>query len=227
MKTRCQSIFRAAYHSFDRAVFAGAVLLIVTSAPAQNLFVSDYISSGTIYEFTPGGAQSTYVSGLPYTEGLAFDSAGNLFEADQNSGNIYEFTPRGRQSTFASGLNEPSGLAFDSAGDLFETDLGSGNIYEFTPGGTRSTFASGLSCPNALAFNSAGNLFEADFASGNIHEFTPAGVQSTFASGLPAPAELAFQGEPLPMPEPSALGLLAVGVTALLVRRRNLAAVRI
>ena len=143
MKTRCQSIFRAAYHSFDRAVFAGAVLLIVTSAPAQNLFVSDYISSGTIYEFTPGGAQSTYVSGLPYTEGLAFDSAGNLFEADQNSGNIYELTPRGRQSTFA--------------------------------------------------------------------------------SGLPAPAELAFQGEPLPMPEPSALGLLAVGVTALLVRRRNLA----
>ena len=142
MKTRCQSIFRAAYHSFDRAVFAGAAMLISFSAQAQN---------------------------------------------------------------------------------LFEADRGSGNIYEFTPGGVRSTFASGLNAPLGLAFNSAGNLFEADFASGNIYEFTPAGVQSTFASGLPAPAELAFQGEPLPVPEPSALGLLAVGVTALLVRRRNLA----
>jgi hypothetical protein len=223
MKTRCQSIFRAAYHSFDRAVFAGAVLLIVTSAPAQNLFVSDYISSGTIYEFTPGGAQSTYVSGLPYTEGLAFDSAGNLFVGIQNLGEIYKYTPGGVQSIFASGLNGSWGLAFDSAGDLFEADALSGHIYKFTPGGTRSAFASGLSFPAALAFNSAGNLFEADQNSGNIYEFTPRGRQSTFASGLPAPAELAFQGEPLPMPEPSALGLLAVGVTALLVRRRNLA----
>ena len=76
--------------------------------------------------------------------GLAFDSAGNLFEADVNSGNIYEFTPDGTRSTFASGLNGPFGLAFDSAGNLFEADEVSGNIYEFTPGGTRSTFASGL-----------------------------------------------------------------------------------
>jgi hypothetical protein len=49
-------------------------------------------------------------------------------------------------------------------------------------------------------------------------------VRSTFASGLNHPADLAFQ----PVPEPSALGLLAIGGTALLVRRRrNLAAVRI
>jgi hypothetical protein len=60
--------------------------------------------------------------------------------------------------------------------------------------------------------------------SGTITEITPGGIQSTFASGL-SPTDLAFQGETLPVPEPSALGLLAVGATALLVRsRRNLAA---
>ena len=265
MKTKFKSTLRAARDSFSGAVFAGVVLLITSSAQAQNLFVSTYTSSGTIYEFTPDGAQSTYVSGLPYSEGLAFDSAGNLFvgiqnlgkiykytpggvqstfasglngswglafdragnlfEADALSGHIYKYTSGGARSTFASGLNGPSGLAFDNAGDLFETDLGSGNIYEFTPGGARSTFATGLYRPNALAFNSAGNLFEADFASGNIYEFTPDGVQSTFAAGLPAPVELAFQGKLLPVPEPSALGLLAVGATAFLIRRRrNLAA---
>ena len=57
-------------------------------------------------------------------QALAFNSAGNLFVADQNSGNIYEFTPGGVQSTFASGLDYPYGLAFNSAGDLFVADDG-------------------------------------------------------------------------------------------------------
>jgi hypothetical protein len=115
-------------------------------------------------------------------------------------------------------------LAISSAGDLFVTDIESQSIYEFTPGGAQSTFASGLYHPFGLAFDSAGDLFVSDYGSGNIYEFTPGGVRSTFASGLNHPADLAFQ----PVPEPSALGLLAIGGTALLVRRRrNLAAVRI
>jgi hypothetical protein len=140
MKTKFKSTLRAARDSFSGAVFAGVVLLITSSAQAQNLFVGD--ASGNIYEYTPGGARST----------------------------------------FASGLNGPWGLAFNSAGDLFVVEGGySGNIYEFTPGGVESTFASGLSGPLGLAFQ--------------------------------------------PVPEPSALGLLAVGATAFLVRRRrNLAA---
>ena len=137
------------------------------------------------------------------------------------SGNIYEFTPSGAQSTFASGLNQPSGLAFDSAGNLFETDYGSGNIYEFTPSGVQSTFASGLNGPQGLAFDSAGNLFETDSGSGNIYEFTPGGAQSTFASGLDNPVGLAFQGENLPVPEPSALGLLAFGMFGMTLLRRH------
>ena len=65
----------------------------------------------------------------------------------------------------------------------------------------------------------AQNLFVG--SGGNILEFTPGGVESTFASGLSGPLGLAFQ----PVPEPSALGLLAVGATAFLIRRRrNLAA---
>src|SRR5208282_2898869 len=155
----------------------------------------------------------------------ASTQAQNLFEADSVSGNIYEFTPGGARSTFASGLNNPYGLAFNSAGNLFEADRGSGDIYEYTPGGVQSTFASGFGYPSGLAFDSAGNLFEADEGNGVINEFTPGGARSVFASGLDYPTFLAFQGETLPVPEPSALGLLAVGASALLVRRRrNLAA---
>jgi DNA-binding beta-propeller fold protein YncE len=139
MKTPFNFSMRAACDSFGRMVCAGAVMLIASSAQAQNLFVAD--SNGTINEFTPGGVQSTFASlSIPF--GLAFNSAGNLFVAG-GAGDIYEFTPDGVQSTFASGLSGPQGLAFNSAGNLFVADLGGGGtINEFTPGGVRSTFAS-------------------------------------------------------------------------------------
>jgi PEP-CTERM motif len=52
---------------------------------------------------------------------------------------------------------------------------------------------------------------------GKIYEYTPGGSQSTFASGLNGPTFLAFQ----PVPEPSALGLLAIGTAAVSIRRRE------
>ena len=172
------------------AVFVLSVAAQRTYASPGDLYASD--GSGNIYKFTPGGTQSTFASGLNQPFGLAFDSAGNLFEADQFSDNIYEFTPGGTRSTFATGLDNPTGLAFDSAGNLFEADEDSGMIYKFTPGGTRSTFATGLNGPTGLAFDRAGNLFEADLGTNQIYEFTPEGGRSTFAAGLDFPAGLAF-----------------------------------
>jgi hypothetical protein len=72
-----------------------------------------------------------------------------------------------------------------------------------------------LDDPGGLAFNSAGDLFAT--SGGNIYEFTPGGAQSTFASGLNVPVDLAFQT----VPEPSVLGLLAVGAAAVLGRCRR------
>ena len=125
---------------------------------------------------------------------MAFNSAGNLFEADYRSGNIYEFTPGGVLSTFATGLSFPLAMTFNSAGDLFVgAGYGAGNGYieEIMPNRTTSVFASGLYFPNGLAFNSAGNLFESDLGTSTIYEFTPGGVRSTFAS-VTSPNELAF-----------------------------------
>ncbi|MGH7994533.1 MAG: PEP-CTERM sorting domain-containing protein, partial [Limisphaerales bacterium] len=106
--------------------------------------------------FTPGGVESLFASGLGYPSGLAFDSAGDLFVANQGLGNgagyITEITPNGTESTFASGLDGPEALAFNNAGDLFETDAGDGIIYEFSPSGSRTTFVSGFNNPAGLAF---------------------------------------------------------------------------
>src|SRR4029077_17245120 len=75
---------------------------------------ADY-NSGTIFKFTPDGTKSTFTSALNNPAGLAFDSSGNVFEADQSSGTIFTFTPAGTKSPFASGLSGPSGLAFMKA----------------------------------------------------------------------------------------------------------------
>jgi len=78
-----------------------------------------------------------------------------------------------------------------------------------------------LNQPEGLAFNSAGDLFVANQLGNDIIEFTPGGVGSIFASGLANPIALAFQGETLPVPEPSALGLLAFGVFGITLLRRR------
>jgi hypothetical protein len=90
---------------------------------------------------------------LDGADGLAFDSNGNLFEADIYSDTIYKFTPNGTRSTFATGLYYPRDLAFDKNGNLFVTNCepGYASIDEFTPTGSQSVFASGLSNPEGVA----------------------------------------------------------------------------
>jgi len=179
------------------------------------------VNGDDITEITPGGSESTFASaGLKEPLSLTFNSTGDLFVGNGGIDYIYEYMPDGIRSDFASGVDSPAGLAFNSTGDLFEADYGTGNIYEFTPGGV-SLFASGLNQPFGLAFNNAGNLFVADQGDGTITEITPEGVQSTFASGLGKVYGLAFQGVTLPVPEPSSLGVLVVGATALLIRHRS------
>lgn len=109
------------------------------------------LNSGTIYKFAAGGVRSTFATGLSGPDGLAFDSNGNLFEADWGSGYIYEIAPGGSRSIFAIGLDKPNGLAFDDNDNLFVSD-DSDTVYEFTPGGSRSIFVTGTTNMDGIAF---------------------------------------------------------------------------
>jgi sugar lactone lactonase YvrE len=169
---------------------------------------------GTIVKITSGGVQSLFAT-VPgdnvFLEGLAFDSAGNLFvmAIDLNdhpnlASTIYKFTPNGVQSTFGFVPGQGFGLAFDSAGNLFAADVVDITIYKFTPNGTRSVFVGPSAFspnhgPDGLAFDRFGNLFvsenhDTSVSGGNarILKFTPNGVESEFATGLTEPRGLAF-----------------------------------
>ncbi len=203
---------RFANRLFSRIACLGAVILICTSASAQNLFVSGTDSrGGEIFKFTWDAKQSIFASGLTAPLDLAFDSAGNLFVVDYEIvtndprapllGNaaVYKITPSGTQTIFASGLSYHSYLAVDKASNLFVADYDQGIIYKYKPDRTRATFASGLHHPVGVTFDSTGNLFVANNGAGNIsqgsiYEYHPDGSRVTFATLdlSDRPADLAF-----------------------------------
>lgn len=185
-------------------VLTTAILLLAFSTQAQNLFLTAFGEEGIVAEVTTNGVGSTYENLIDtFPQGLAFDSKGDLYVADDpdsdgaGNNNIVEITANGTQKVFSITVKYPHGLAFDSAGDLFEADYSSSNIYEFTNNNgiltsNLNVFASGLNGPAGLAFDNAGDLFEADAGSGNIYEFATNGTKSIFAPGLDEPQGLAF-----------------------------------
>ena len=134
MKTNQKSI-----PSFSILVCAVAILLPAVNVSAQNLFVADY-NSGNVYEYTPGGSQSIFATGLNEPVALAFDSQGDLLAAE-SGGTIVKITPSGSQSDVVSGLSGVTSEAVDSKGNIYAA-LENGNIIIVTPKGMKLIFAS-------------------------------------------------------------------------------------
>lgn len=179
-------------------VCLGSLLFLGSTGMAQNLFVSGF-GGNNIYELFPNGAQSNLVAGLDEPYGLAFNSAGILFEADYNSGTVYKIMADGTKTVYASDLHDPAGLAFDRNGNLFVANNGNGEITEIATNGAQTPFVTGIDGALGLAFDRAGNLFVASTripsgsVIGTIFEISTNGTQSTFASGG-SPVALAFDG---------------------------------
>ncbi|NEE59116.1 hypothetical protein G3M55_83100, partial [Streptomyces sp. SID8455] len=74
-----------------------------------------------------GSGQVTVpTTGLLHPNGLALDSAGNLFVADFVNDRVVRIPADGGPQTTvpATGLSQPTGLAFDRRGDLYVSDSG-------------------------------------------------------------------------------------------------------
>src|SRR5262245_44226567 len=68
---------------FSRLACLGAVIVICSTASAQNLFVSGRDDrGGEIFKFTWDARESVFTSGLYKPWDIAFDTAGNLFFVD-------------------------------------------------------------------------------------------------------------------------------------------------
>ena len=192
MKSQLISICCLTCPSFIKLACAGVVLLIASAGQAQNLFVT---SGHNIVEITPGGGKSIFASLSGHANGLAFDSAGDLFasvilQTNLNVvGGIIKIMPGGVQSTFAIGPRNSGfgSLAFNGTGNLFVSGAYAGTL-QYTPQRVPTLFApTGLA---GLAFDTDGNLFGSGGTA--IYKYAPGGMRSNFAPAVSNPAGLAF-----------------------------------
>jgi len=155
---------------------------------AGNVYVAD-TSNSTIRKVTPGGIVSTLAGSagqtgstdgsgsaarFNYPYGVAVDSAGNVYVADNESHTIRKVSSAGVVSTLAG-----------STGQRGSTD-DIGNAAKF-------------SAPHGVAVDSAGNVYVADLGNHcirNINAFTVA-MQATFPVARMSANRITFQGDPI------------------------------
>ena len=143
---------------------------------------------------------STLVPNLSAADGLALDSAGNLYAslytAPPQLGPVYKISPGQPPEVFLADQPGAAGMVVDPDGNLFVAIYNSGRVIRVTPEGATSYPASGLNGPVDVALDSVGNLYVAQWGSPVIVRVTPAGVQTAWATvaGYIAGSSLAVDG---------------------------------
>jgi sugar lactone lactonase YvrE len=151
-----------------------------------------------------GDGGPAITASLSDVEGVAVDSAGNVFVADTNDHRIRKVAPDGTVSTVAGDgfpgfggdggpasaarLNTPYGVALDGAGNLFIADLGNNRVRKVSPDGTISTVpgTENLVAPRNVALDRAGTLYISEFGGHRVWRLRPDGVvESVVGNGTP------------------------------------------
>jgi hypothetical protein len=144
-------------------------------------------------------------TGMSTLRGVAFDSYGNLWAANQNPTALSGYAPPFSVSStpFATlstaGVNAPIQLASDGAGNLWVANCGSGcpggsagsTVTEFAPViGSASvpalTLSSGISQAEGVAVDATGVVWIADQGSGSVIRCAPPGFSACTSFSVPS-----------------------------------------
>ena len=192
---------------------------------ADNLYIADG-DHGRAYKVTPGGVLSVFAGNglddvvtagpalsepIGSQDGLAVDSANNVYLVSYEHSQVYKVTPHGSLSILAgdgidttptpgrataSSLGFPEGLAVDANGNVYVADDDNSYVYKVTPGGTLSIFAgngtdttptpgkataTSVGVPENVAVDAAGNVFITDDDNDLVYKVTAAGRLSVIA----------------------------------------------
>jgi DNA-binding beta-propeller fold protein YncE len=150
-------------------------------------------------------------------QGIAVDSAGNVYVADTNNHRIQKFSPSGTLlATWGSAgsgdgqFQGPQGIAIDSAGNVYVADTQNHRIQKFDSSGEFvakwGSIGAGLdqfNWPRGLAVDAAGNLYVADYLNDRVLKFTSSGTfvdgwgadGSSHHAGFIRPADIAIDAD--------------------------------
>lgn len=191
---------------------------------------------------SPGGGNGNLsVARFNGPNGLAFDSAGNLYIADENNHAIRKISTNGTVTTFAgqagsagsndgTGVNArflyPKGLAIDTAGNVYVADSFNHIIRKITPAGVVTTLAGlagtlgatdGLGSaarfnyPIGIAVAADGTVYVADRSSSTIRRISSNGMVSTLAGNPGSVGTSNGTGSAARFTEPTGLTIDAAG----------------
>jgi uncharacterized protein (TIGR03437 family) len=148
-------------HRFALLTLLGAAYFPIALAAQATSYVIQTVAGSD--NTGDGGSALSAVLGQP--EGIAIDSAGNIYVADAATSRVRKIALDGTIQTFAgtgaagfsgdggpataAALNQPYGLAFDHFGNLYIADLGNGRVRKVTSDGNIQTVAGGGSLPAA------------------------------------------------------------------------------
>ena len=139
-------------------------------------------SAGTrVWRIAPSGSSAVFAEGFFGASGNAFDSKGNLLQANIGGNTVSKITPDGDVTLFASeGLQRPVGIVIDEEDTLFVANCGSGSIQRIDRHGNSSRFVESplLACPNGIAMDEKHNLYASNFYNGDVVRISRDGVAS-------------------------------------------------
>ena len=187
-----------------------------------NVYVADAFNN-RIRKITPAGEVTTLAGSgtegyhdatgtaaqFNHPFGVAVDSDGIVYVADQVNHRIRKITSKGVVSTFAGSgtqgyhdatgtaaqFNYPHSVTVDSSGNLYVADTSNHRIRKITPDRVVTTIAGATAefdFPYGVAVDSSGNLYVADTHNNCIRRITSAGVVSTLAGSGTAGDKDAF-----------------------------------
>jgi hypothetical protein len=157
------------------------------------------VNSVTLYVNGQSAPLATIQNAVSDPQALIFDSAGDLFVANQ-PGSVSEYAPPYTQltSTIANGVNRPQALALDGRGNLFVANgSGSNTVTVYSPpygGAPSQVISTSVDDPVSLALDSNGDLFVLNAAANTVTEYAPpyTGTPTTISRGLNTPNSLAL-----------------------------------
>jgi hypothetical protein len=139
----------------------------INAKGGASIIVSD-ASDNVVDIFNAAGKQTAQLTGFSQPQGLALDTAGNLYVADTGNSRIQVYAAgfKGTPTTINDPGQSPASVAIDSKGNLGVTNIltttsGPGSVSFFNKGGTLLMTLSNVDFAKVIfdAFDDKGNLY--------------------------------------------------------------------